>query len=87
MNPSTSIANKKNIAPFSKAASLEVKALMARTETRYEDLSKRLAEEGVDLTPSNLRNKVSGNSLSAGLFLMIMSLLSSESSVRITINS
>jgi len=85
MQPSTSINNKKHIAAFAKAATLEVKGLMARTETRYEDLSALLSENGVELSASNLRNKISGYTLSAGLFLMIVSLLSNSDNFSITV--
>lgn len=86
MDHATSITNKHHIDPFAKAASLEIKAMMARTETRYEDLSRRLAEQGVELSASNLRNKVSGHSLSAGLFLMILSLLSNKTEITVAIS-
>ncbi len=86
MHPSTSIQNKKNIAPYAKSASLEIKALMARTETRYDDLSSKLKLQGVDISTSNLRNKISGNTLSAGLFLMIMHVLSNNHEITITVN-
>lgn len=87
MSPSTSLVNKENLKPFAKAASLEVKALMARTETRYDLLSQRLAVKGVELSPSNLRNKVSGNALSAGLFLMIVSILSDDKTITVSVGN
>jgi hypothetical protein len=75
MNVSVSLKNKESVCHYAKLASIHVRGLLVKKEIKYEQLSKILENNGVVLTASNLRNKVSGNSLSAGLFLMISSLL------------
>jgi hypothetical protein len=81
-----SIKNKEAVAPYSKAASIFVKTLMLKKEVKYDKLSEMLAREGVQLSSSNLRNKVSGNALSSGLMLLIVRILSDEERINISID-
>lgn len=80
-----SLNNKKSILPYAKGASLHLKKLMIEHEITYDDLVLQLNEHGVVLSSSNLRNKVSGNSLSAGLFFLIVNIITQQYSASIKV--
>tara|TARA_Y100001934_G_C12344963_1_gene772242 strand:- start:420 stop:689 length:270 start_codon:yes stop_codon:yes gene_type:complete len=85
MDQNTSISNKRAISPYSKLACLNIRALMAKKEVRYADLSSKLLSKGVVISPNNLRNKISTLSLSAGLFILIISILTNEDHVEVSL--
>ncbi len=58
---------------------------MAKKEVRYADLSSKLLSKGVVISPNNLRNKISTLSLSAGLFILIISILTNEDHVEVSL--
>ncbi|HXQ51141.1 MAG TPA: DUF6471 domain-containing protein [Stellaceae bacterium] len=49
-----------------------LRAEMVRRGVTYEDLTKRLAEIGVDETPENIRNKVSRGKFMASFMLQCL---------------
>lgn len=80
-----SVNNKKSILPYAKATTLHIKKLMVEHEMTYDDIVLKLEERGVVLSSSNLRNKVSGNALSAGLFFLMVEIISGELSAQINV--
>jgi hypothetical protein len=80
-----SVKNKKSILPYAKASSLHIKKLMVEHEITYDEIVLRLEQRGVSLSSSNLRNKVSGNSLSAGLFFLMIEIITGELKAQIKI--
>ena len=56
-----------------------VKSEMSVRGVKYQGLSERLAEIGVEQTADNLRNKVSKGIMGADLFLQIMQVLNARS--------
>lgn len=80
-----SVNNKKSILPYAKATSLHLKKLMVENEMTYDDIVEKLAQRGVTLSSSNLRNKVSGNALSAGLFYLMVEIITGELTAKITV--
>lgn len=78
-----SVNNKKSILPYAKGASLHVKKLMVEYEVTYDELVSRLEQRGVVLSSSNLRNKVSGNALSCGLFFLMVDIITGQMDVTI----
>ena len=80
-----SVNNKKSILPYSKACTLHIKKLMVAHEMTYDDIVAKLAQRNVILSSSNLRNKVSGNALSAGLFFLMVEIISNDLQAKITI--
>lgn len=73
-----SVKNKKSILPYAKACSLHLKKLMVEHEITYDEIVLRLEQRGVSLSSSNLRNKVSGNALSAGLFFLMVEIITGQ---------
>jgi lambda repressor-like predicted transcriptional regulator len=73
-----SVNNKKSILPYAKACTLHIKKLMVEHEMTYDDIVAKLEERGVVLSSSNLRNKVSGNALSAGLFFLMVEIITDD---------
>lgn len=89
-NPSQaniSLQNKKSILPYAKASSLHIKKLMVEHEVTYDDIVVLLEQRGVVLSSSNLRNKVSGNALSAGLFFLMVEIITQELSAEINVKN
>ncbi|GLR71918.1 DUF6471 domain-containing protein [Agaribacter marinus] len=82
-----SVNNKKSILPYAKGATLHIKKLMVEHEVTYDEIVALLEKRGVVLSSSNLRNKVSGNSLSAGLFFLIVEIITNELSAEISVKS
>ncbi|MFC3122261.1 DUF6471 domain-containing protein [Agaribacter flavus] len=80
-----SVNNKKSILPYAKGASLFIKRLMVEHEVTYDEIVALLEKQGVILSSSNLRNKVSGNALSAGLFFLIVELISGDLHAKIKV--
>ena len=80
-----SVNNKKSILPYAKASSLHIKKLMVEHEITYDDIVLLLDKRGVVLSSSNLRNKVSGNALSAGLFFLMVEIISGNLSAQINV--
>lgn len=80
-----SVNNKKSILPYAKATSLHIKTLMVEHEMTYDDIVEKLDESGVILSSSNLRNKVSGNALSAGLFYLMVEIITGEPAAKIKV--
>lgn len=80
-----SVNNKKSILPYAKATSLHLKKLMVEHEMTYDDIVEKLERSGVVLSSSNLRNKVSGNALSAGLFYLMVEIITDELSATIKV--
>lgn len=73
-----SLNNKKSILPHAKGCSLHIKTLMVEHEITYDKIVEQLAKRGVVLSSSNVRNKVSGNALSAGLFFLMVEIITGE---------
>jgi len=80
-----SVNNKKSILPYAKATSLHIKKLMVEHEMTYDDIVEKLQQRGVVLSSSNLRNKVSGNALSGGLFYLMVEIITGELSAHIIV--
>lgn len=80
-----SVNNKKSILPYAKAISLHLKKLMVEHEMTYDEIVEKLEQRGVVLSSSNLRNKVSGNALSAGLFYLMVEIITGDLSAKITV--
>lgn len=80
-----SVKNKMSILPYAKACTLHIKKLMVEHEMTYEEVVLRLEQRGVSLSSSNLRNKVSGNALSAGLFFLMVEIITSKLSAEIVV--
>jgi hypothetical protein len=80
-----SVNNKKSIQPYAKGASLHIKKLMVEHEMTYDVLVEQLENKGVVLSSSNLRNKVSGNALSAGLFFLMVEIITGERNAEILV--
>jgi hypothetical protein len=80
-----SMNNKKSILPYAKGTSLHIKKLMVEYEITYDDIVLMLEKRGVILSSSNLRNKVSGNALSAGLFFLMVEIISGDLSAQINV--
>lgn len=49
-----------------------IKSEMSKRALKYDELSKRLAEQGTEQTAANLRNKINRGILGADLFLQII---------------
>jgi len=82
-----SVNNKKSILPYAKGASLHLKKLMVEHEMTYDDLVLQLEKRGVVLSSSNLRNKVSGNALSSGLFFLMVEIITGELQASINVKA
>lgn len=82
-----SVQNKNAILPFAKGASLHIKKLMVEQEMTYDDIVEKLFDRGVSLSSSNLRNKVSGNALSAGLFFLMVEIITGDLNASISVKS
>jgi hypothetical protein len=82
-----SVNNKKSILPYAKATTLHVKKLMVEYEMTYDGIVEKLEQRGVVLSSSNLRNKVSGNALSAGLFFLIVEIITDDLQAHINVKS
>jgi hypothetical protein len=80
-----SVNNKKSILPYAKASTLHIKKLMVEHEMTYDDIVAKLEQRGVVLSSSNLRNKVSGNALSAGLFFLMVEIITQDLSASINV--
>ncbi|WP_395342209.1 DUF6471 domain-containing protein [Ningiella sp. W23] len=80
-----SLTNKKSILPYAKACSLHIKTLMVENEMTYDDIVAQLENRGVVLSSSNLRNKVSGHALSAGLFFLLLEIIGGQLSAKIKV--
>lgn len=55
-----------------------IKAQMSRRGVKYQDLSERLTQIGIDQSADNLRNKVNKGILGADLLLQIMFVLNAR---------
>lgn len=82
-----SVNNKKSILPYAKGASLHIKKLMVEHEITYDEIVVMLEKRGVVLSSSNLRNKVSGNAMSAGLFFLMVEIISGDLSAQINVKA
>jgi|AntRauMFilla1563_2_1112583.scaffolds.fasta_scaffold03997_2 hypothetical protein len=82
-----SVNNKKSILPYAKATTLHVKKLMVEYEMTYDGIVEKLEQRDVVLSSSNLRNKVSGNALSAGLFFLIVEIITDDLHAHINVKS
>lgn len=77
MELTVGLENKVALAPYAEAAKLKLRVLMTERQMTYDDLVAKLEEQGVQLTSSNLRNKVAHGALPASLYLMLLELLQS----------
>ncbi|MFT4655712.1 MAG: hypothetical protein ACJA0G_002582 [Kangiellaceae bacterium] len=82
-----SVNNKKSILPYAKATTLHIKKLMVEHEMTYDDIVAKLDQRGVVLSSSNLRNKVSGNALSAGLFFLMVEIITGDLNAHIFVKA
>lgn len=82
-----SLNNKKSILPYAKACSLHIKKLMVEHEVTYDQIVELLQNKGVVLSSSNLRNKVSSNALSAGLFFFLIDVISQQTQANINVRN
>ncbi|GAB55354.1 hypothetical protein GPUN_1230 [Glaciecola punicea ACAM 611] len=82
-----SVNNKKSILPYAKATTLHIKKLMVEYEMTYDGIVEKLEQRDVVLSSSNLRNKVSGNALSAGLFFLIVEIITDDLHAHINVKS
>ncbi|OFA31824.1 hypothetical protein BAE46_06105 [Glaciecola punicea] len=82
-----SVNNKKSILPYAKATTLHIKKLMVEYEMTYDGIVEKLEQRDVVLSSSNLRNKVSGNALSAGLFFLIVEIITDDFHAHINVKS
>ncbi len=75
MKETQSLKNKTALAPYKAAIARYIRSQMVLKNQRYEDLSLALRQKGIELTGSNLRNKVSKGLFSADMLLIILELL------------
>jgi hypothetical protein len=60
---------------------------MVEYEMTYDGIVEKLEQRDVVLSSSNLRNKVSGNALSAGLFFLIVEIITDDLHAHINVKS
>lgn len=67
---------------FEEGAKSLLRLEMAANAVRFDDLSKRLAEYGVNISPGGLANKISLGGFSAAFYIMCMELIHKEARQR-----
>lgn len=80
MNQERSLDNRQALKPYKQAISRFIRASMAMKGWRYIDLAEALAKQGIEVTPENLRSKVSKCIFSADLLLVILVVLEVQDS-------
>lgn len=78
MKETQSLKNKEALTPYKTAIARYIRAQMQLNGVRYEDLSVLLKTKGIELTGSNLRNKVSKGLFSADMLVIILELLHAD---------
>lgn len=80
MKETQSLKNKAALAPYKEAIARYIRSQMVLKNQRYDDLAIALRQKGIELTGSNLRNKVSKGLFSADMLLVILELLEASDS-------
>ena len=80
MDQNQSVKNRQAMTPYKQAIARYIRSAMMLKGLKYNDLTDRLAEKGVQMTPENLRSKVSKGMFSADLFVAIVEVLKVEDS-------
>ena len=75
MDQNQSVKNRQAMTPYKQAIARYIRSAMMLKGLKYNDLTERLAENGVVMTPENLRSKVSKGMFSADLFVAIIEVL------------
>jgi len=75
MNEHDSLENKKILTAYKSAISRYIRSCMVLQDVKYDDLVIALADKGIVLTASNLRNKVSKGLFSADMFVVLLEIL------------
>ena len=78
MEPEQSIKNRRALAPYKQATTRYIRAAMVLRGIRYNELAESLAKKGVEMTPENLRSKVSKGMFSSDLLVAIIEVLGIE---------
>ncbi|BCE01570.1 DUF6471 domain-containing protein [Marinicellulosiphila megalodicopiae] len=78
MKHEQSIHNKNALKPYKQAISRYIRSAMVLKGMKYDQLSERLLDKGIDLTSDNLRSKVSKGMFSADLLVAIIDILQVE---------
>ena len=78
MKENESLSNKTALAPYKTAIARYIRSVMVLKNVRYDDLADTMASQGIVLTASNLRNKVSKGLFSADMLVMIIEALGVE---------
>ena len=85
MDQNQSVKNRQAMTPYKQAIARYIRSAMMLKGLKYNDLTERLAEKGVLMTPENLRSKVSKGMFSADLFVAIIEVLQVEEAALIDI--
>jgi hypothetical protein len=75
MDPEQSIKNRLALEPYKLATTRYLRSTMALKGIKYNELSESLAQRGIEMTPANLRSKVSKGMLAADLLAAIVDVL------------
>lgn len=75
MSQSQGMNNRAALKPFRAAVSRYFRSVMVLKAMSYQQLSDALAQRGVELTPENLRNKVSRGLIPVDLFILLLEIL------------
>jgi len=78
MKESESLGNKAALSSYKSAIARYIRSAMVLNDIKYDDLVVALADRGVVLTASNLRNKVSKGLFSADMLVMLVEILKVE---------
>ena len=85
MKESESLKNKEILQPYKSAIARYIRSSMVLNDVKYDDLVEQLANRGVVLTASNLRNKVSKGLFSADMLVMLIEILAVEETALVEI--
>lgn len=75
MGQEASVLNRNTLTPYRKALSLYLRSTLKMRDFTYKDLVVSLADKGVQLDETNLRNKFSRGAIAGDLLLLILDIL------------
>jgi len=78
MQETQSLRNKAALTPYKAAIARYIRSQMVLKDLRYEELATALSGKGIELTGSNLRNKVSKGLFSGDMLVVILELLEAD---------
>lgn len=85
MDQNQSVKNRHAMKPYKQAIARYIRSAMMLKGMKYNDLAEKLEQNGVVMTPENLRSKVSKGMFSADLFVAIVEVLQVSDSALIEI--